>query len=72
MMQLTNTNKLTMTSREIAELTGKRHADVLSDTRGMFEKLEISSTEFSAQYQDSTGRHLPMFNLPKNLTLTLV
>lgn len=67
-----NSNSALMSSLDIAELTGKRHADVLSDTRGMFEKLEISSTEFSAQYKDSTGRSLPLFNLPKDLTLTLV
>ena len=31
---------LTMTSREIAELTGKRHADVMRDVRTMLDALE--------------------------------
>ncbi|QTD44213.1 Rha family transcriptional regulator [Ottowia testudinis] len=63
---------LTMSSREIAELTGKRHADVMRDLRAVFSGLDIDSTQFCAEYRDSTGRPLPMFNLPKDLTLTLV
>lgn len=61
-----------MTSREIAELTGKQHKDVLFDIRNTLEQLGINSAEFSAQYKDSTGRTLPMFALPKDLTITLV
>jgi len=38
----------------------------------MLEKLDLHSAEFSAQYQDRMGRSLPSFNLPKDLTLTLV
>jgi len=72
MMQLTNTNKLTMTSREIAELTNKEHRNVLTDIRNMFEKLEIQSAEFSADYIDSRGRTYQEFKLPKDLTLTLI
>lgn len=61
-----------MTSREIAELTGKEHKDVLYDIRNMLDKLEKHWAPFSAQYKDSTGRTLPMFALPKDLTITLV
>lgn len=61
-----------MSSREIAELTGKDHKHVLSDIRKMFDDLGLHSAEFSAQYKDSTGRTLPMFNLPKRETLILV
>jgi phage antirepressor YoqD-like protein len=63
---------LTMTSREIADLCNKDHKHVLEDVRKMLEQLEVSSAEFSAQYKDSTGRSLPCFILPKDLTLTLV
>lgn len=63
---------LAMTSREIAELTGKNHADVLRDIRTMLEQLEITASSFAASYQDSTGRTLPMFALTKDLTITLV
>ena len=62
----------TMTSREIAELTGKQHKDVLYDIRKMLDELGLSSADFSAQYKDSTGRTLPCFNLPKRETLILV
>jgi hypothetical protein len=60
-----------MTSREIAELTGKDHKHVLTDIRSMLTGLGLDSAGFAAQYQDSTGRSLPMFVLPKSLTLTL-
>lgn len=62
----------TMSSKEIADLTGKRHDHVLADIRNMFEQLKIDSTEFSGQYKDSTGRLLPCFNLDKELSTCLV
>lgn len=61
-----------MTSIEIAELTGKRHAHVLADIRNMLEQLGKHSAEFSAQYRDSTGRTLPCFALPYDETMVLV
>lgn len=62
----------TMSSKEIADLTGKRHDHVLADIRNMFAQLQIDSTEFSGQYKDSTGRTLPCFNLDKDLSVCLV
>jgi len=67
-----NSGTLTMSSREIETLTGKRHGDVLSDIRKMCVSLEIDSTDFSAEYKDRTGRSLPCFNLPKRESLILV
>ena len=69
-MKLENT--MTMTSREIAELTGKRHDNVLADIKKMLEELELNSTDLSGQYKDSTGRSLTMYSLDKELTTTLV
>ena len=62
----------TMTSREIADLTGKRHDNVMADIRKMLSELGLSSPDFSGEYKDSTGRTLPCFNLPKRETMILV
>ena len=61
-----------MSSREIAELTGKEHKNVLADIRKMLDELGASSAEFSAVYKDQQLIERPCFNLPKDLTLTLV
>ncbi|MFV3314091.1 phage antirepressor KilAC domain-containing protein [Pseudomonas sp. L7] len=62
----------TMSSREIAELTGKAHKNVLADIRAMLDELELNWADFSAQYKDSTGRSLPCFNLDREMTDTLL
>ncbi len=61
-----------MSTREIAELTGKRHDHVMVDARNMLEQLGLTSPEFSGHLPDAYGRSQPIFNLPKDLTLTLV
>lgn len=64
-------NKVTtMSSREVAELTGKQHKDVLFDCRKMFESLNIQSADFSADYQDTRGRTYHEFLLNQDLTMT--
>ena len=65
-------NVLTMSSLEIAELTGKQHKDVIRDIRNMLNQLEIQSAQFCADYKDSKGRVYPCYNLPKRETLILV
>lgn len=69
-MQLTNlvdNTIVTMTTREIAELTGKRHKDVLYDTRKMLEYLGLTLADFSVNWQDAYGRPQPAFALPKEI-----
>ncbi|MGL6254407.1 phage antirepressor KilAC domain-containing protein [Aeromonas caviae] len=61
---------LTMTSVEIAELTGKRHDNVMADIRKML--VEIQSPEKSGDYQDGRGRTQPCLLLDKDETLCLV
>ena len=63
---------LTMSSLEIAELTGKQHKNVLADIDKMLNELEIQSAEFSADYQDDKGRVYRCYHLPKRETLILV
>lgn len=55
--------KETMTSKEIAEITGKRHADVLRDIRNIIKKgvSEVYFTE--AYYTDAKGETRPMYNV---------
>ena len=69
---INSNTQVTMSSKEIADMTGKEHYNVLADIRNMFEQLQIDSTEFSGQYKDSTGRTLPCFNLNKDLSICLV
>ena len=66
---------LTMTSREIAELTGKNHADVMRDIRNMVEQLtkaEMLSCAKSTTYTGKDGRQYPQYELDKDTCLTLL
>lgn len=66
------TAPVTMNSREIAELTGKNHFDVMRDIRKMLEALGEDESKFAGIYLDAYNREKPCFNLPKDLTITLV
>ena len=73
-MQLTTVTQ--MTSLEVAEITGKEHKSVLRDIRDEIEKLELQriSTESIfglSEYQDKTGRTLPMYVLTREGVLQL-
>ena len=68
----TQSSEMTMSSLEIAKLTGKEHKNVLRDIRTMLEELEITELRFERSYKDSTGRSLPCFNLPKHECMVLV
>ncbi|WP_375679429.1 Rha family transcriptional regulator [Bartonella sp. AP7XZML] len=62
----------TMSSREIAELCGKEHRNVMRDIRQILTELKIELSKFAGFYRDSTGRTLPCYNLPKRECLILV
>jgi hypothetical protein len=69
-------NVQTMSSKEISVLTGKRHDNVLRDTRNMLQELDlpINSKMSYKEYQileDDKGRIAEIL-LNKELTLTLV
>lgn len=46
----------TMSSREIAELTGKQHQHVKRDCEIMFSELELDASSFGHIYLDSMNR----------------
>ncbi len=62
----------TMSSLEIAELTGKEHKNVLADIRIMLEGLNLSTAVFSAVYEAENKQKYTCFKLPKRETLILV
>jgi phage regulator Rha-like protein len=63
---------LTMSTLEIAGLTGKRHDNVLRDADKMLAELGGAGLRFEASYKDRTGRALRLLNLPKRECLILV
>ncbi|MDB5822162.1 MAG: phage regulatory protein/antirepressor Ant [Herminiimonas sp.] len=63
----------TMTSREIAELTGKEHFHVVRDIELMLEQLELKERGYIQTWiHPQNKREYRGYSLPKNLTLTLV
>lgn len=69
---LTNTAQTTMTSLEIAELTGKNHADVLRDIRTMLENIGVGVSSFAESYKNTQNKEQPMFRLPYEETVCLL
>lgn len=67
-----NTSPLTMSSREIAELTGKQHKHVIRDIRSMLDALS-GGPDLGHVREDRDGRgYTTCFYLDKELTETLV
>lgn len=62
----------TMSSREIAQLTGKRHDNVKRDIETMLSALEINALKFEHIYRDGRNRKQSEHLLPKRETLILI
>lgn len=62
----------TMTSREIAELTGKRHPDVKRDIERMLADLAEDVSKFARIYIDAMNREQVEYALDRELTETLL
>lgn len=74
MEELITTGK--MTSMEIAELTGKRHDNILRDIKDEIEKLENAGIDTALKFEvstrkDTTGRVIPCYKISKEGVLQL-
>lgn len=63
--------KETMTSKEIADITGKQHAHVMRDIRGLLEQGVNESNFGLVEYKDAKGENRPMYVLTKKGCLIL-
>lgn len=69
---VTRIEAISMSSKEIADLTGKRHDNVVRDIRKMFTHLEINPLTFEGTFRDGMNRLQTEYRLDKDLTLTLI
>jgi phage regulator Rha-like protein len=71
-MPLSLAVSIRVSSREIAELCVKQHQHVRRDITQMLAELGEDASNFGRIYLDQSNRQQEEFNLPKDLTLTLV
>lgn len=64
--------RLTMSSREIAELTGKKHFHVKRDIEKMLGDLTEDASKFERIYRDKMNRQQTEYALDRELTETLL
>jgi phage antirepressor YoqD-like protein len=67
-----NSTAMSMSSREIADLTGKRHPDVKRDIEKMLADLAEDVSSFARIYLDSMNRQQTEYDLDRELTETLL
>ena len=65
-------NELTMSSREISTLTGKKHYNVMRDIELLAEQLELDVSKFAHIYLDSMNRQQTEYLLDTDTCLCLV
>lgn len=65
-------NELTMSSREISTLTGKKHYHVMRDIELLAAQLEVDVSKFGGIYTDSQNREQAEYLIDKDTCLCLV
>ena len=65
-------NTVTMSSREIAELTGKQHQHVVRDLKRMLIDLGFNASTFGRIYHDGMNRQQKEYVLNQDLVITLL
>ena len=65
-------NELTMSSREITALTGKKHYNVMRDIELLAEQLELDASKFEHIYTDSQNRQQAEYLIDKDTCLCLI
>lgn len=71
-LQTAEPAEATMSSREIAELTGKQHFHVKRDIERMLEDLGEDASKFGCMYLDGMNREQQEYELNRELTDTLL
>ena len=64
--------QLTMSSRDIAVLTKKNHANVCRDIRNMLDNLELAQINFESGYYDTNKQYRKEYRLPRRETEILI
>lgn len=64
-------NDIRISSVEIANMTGKRHSDVLRDIRNQLKELKIGESNFASTYKDAQSKDRKCFLLDKKQSLVL-
>jgi len=65
------TTQRTMSSRQIAEQTGKNHADVCRDVRKMLDGLELGESSFASSYLTAQNKQVTEYLLPQREAMIL-
>lgn len=65
-------NTVTMSSREVADLTGKQHHHVVRDIKHNLAELKLDASKFGCIYLDASNRKQTEYLLPPDLVMTLL
>jgi Rha family phage regulatory protein len=71
-LSIFSTEPVTMTSRELAEYTGKRHDNVLQDIKTVLTSLGKDVLTFQETYLDKSNRKQTQYRLDREMTYVLL